>query len=77
MGEEFVAQILSKIGPGIHYENVTGRGHQGDFKIMFPRLQTTILLEVKNFSETQTSLPKRDIDKFFSDLADSTYHAGK
>ena len=76
IGEGFVEQILSKMGFGIHYENVAGKGHQGDFKVVFPNSQTTILLEVKNFSESQTSLPKKDIDKFFLDLKDSSYHAG-
>jgi hypothetical protein len=77
IGEEFVEQILSKIGYGIHYENVARWGHQGDFKIMFPKSQVTILLEVKNFAGTQTSLPKKDIDKFFMDLNEASYHAGK
>ena len=77
IGEGFVEQILSKIGFGIHYENVARWGHQGDFKVMFPKSQVTILLEVKNFAETQTSLPRKDIDKFFLDLKDSSYHAGK
>jgi len=76
IGEGFVEQILSKIGFGIHYENVARWGHQGDFKIVFPKSQVTILLEVKNFSDTQTSLPRKDIDKFFLDLKDSSYHAG-
>ena len=76
IGEEFVEHILSKIGFGVHYENVARWGHQGDFKIMFPKSQVTILLEVKNFAETQTSLPKKDLDKFFMDLNESTYHAG-
>lgn len=76
IGEEFVEQILSKIGYGIHYENVARWGHQGDFKIMFPKSQVTILLEVKNFAGTQTSLPKKDIDKFFMDLNEASYHAG-
>ena len=77
MGEQFVEQVLSKLGFGIHYENVSKAGHQGDFKIMFPKSEITILLEVKNFSETLTSLPRRDIDKFFKNLDDSSYHAGK
>ena len=77
MGEEFVEQVLSKIDFGIHYENVARWGHQGDFKITFPKSQVTILLEVKNFSETQTSLPKKDIDKFFMDLREPSYHAGR
>ena len=77
IGEGFVEQILSKMGFGIHYENVARWGHQGDFKVMFPKSQVTILLEVKNFAETQTSLPRKDIDKFFIDLKDSSYHAGK
>ena len=76
MGEEFVEQVLSKLGFGIHYENVAKTGHQGDFKVMFPKSEITILLEVKNISETQTSLPRRDIDKFFKNLNDSSYHAG-
>ena len=77
IGEGFVEQILSKIGFGIHYENVARWGHQGDFKVVFPKSQVTILLEVKNFSDTQTSLPRKDIDKFFLDLKDSSYHAGE
>ena len=78
MGEEFIQQILERIqGFGIHYENVSrSGGHQGDFKIVFPKPQINILLEVKNFAGSHTSLPKRDLDKFFVDLNESTYHAG-
>ena len=77
MGEEFVQQILSKENFGFHYENVARWGHQGDFKIIFPKSRVTVLLEVKNFAETNTSLPKKDLEKFFMDLKDSNYHAGK
>jgi len=76
IGEEFVEQVLSKLGFGIHYENVAQKGHKGDFRVMFPKSEITILLEVKNLSETYTSLPRKDIDKFFKNLNDSSYHAG-
>ena len=78
IGEEFVQQVLAKIwdGFGIHYENVARYGHQGDFKVIFPKSHISILLEVKNFADSQSSLPKKDLDKFFLDLKDSTYHAG-
>ncbi len=74
-GEVKFADICQRLPANYHVQDTSKQGKKGDFIITYSDAGVTkrCMIDIKNYSST---VPKKEIDKFYEDLTFGSYDAG-